>query len=311
MRYAIRNEYAVSAIDVLARRTRLSFLNARAALDALPRVVEIMAEELHWSYPERQRQIENTVKFLESMGLNAPFSIAPAPNPRVEKAREEVKRAGLWILGYGRASDITIESFGPGRSRFEAGEVAALRVAFSGKARVSMPATVGGDGDVAELKVPMEEVMDILRSVPGYPEISKKELDYVVAEAGMDGQKEVDLDEFIEVCFSFLFVIGVFEVVLMLLAGLLVVGQFERSVIHACNREESSKEDSCGEEWWWCLNGCMWRFVQPPRFISLSYRRSNNNLQIDFRFSCRMPNNNGLAESKYIQDGVWKHLWQA
>jgi len=201
VRYAIRNEYAVSAIDVLARRTRLSFLNARAALDALPRVVEIMAEELHWSYPERQRQIENTVKFLESMGLNAPFSITPAPIPRgfVEKAREEVKRVGLWVLGYGHASDITIESFGPGRSRFEAGEVAALRMAFSGRARVSVPDAVGVDGDVVELKVPMEEVMDILRSVPGYPEISKKELNYVVAEAGMDGQKEVDLDEFIEV----------------------------------------------------------------------------------------------------------------
>lgn len=217
MRYAIRNEYAVSAIDVLARRTRLSFLNARAALDALPRVVEIMAEELHWSYAERQRQIANTVKFLETMGLKAPSSITPALIPRgfVEKVREGVNRAGLWVLGYGRASDITIESFGPGRSRFEAGEVAALRVAFSGKARVSVPAAVGGDGDVAELKVPMEEVMDILRSVPGYPEISKKELDYVVAEAGMDGQKEVDLDEFIEVRFSFFFVIGCRELVLM------------------------------------------------------------------------------------------------
>ncbi|KIM41129.1 hypothetical protein M413DRAFT_445847 [Hebeloma cylindrosporum] len=198
VRYAIRNEYAVSAIDVLARRTRLSFLNARAALDALPRVVEIMADELQWSYAERQRQIANTVRFLESMGLNAPSSITPAPIPRgfVEKASEAVKRAGSWALGYGRGADVTIESFGPGRSRFEAGEVAALRTAFGGKAKVSVPG--GGDGDVAELKVRMDEVMDILRSVPGYPEISKKELDYVVAEAGMDGQKDVDLDEFIE-----------------------------------------------------------------------------------------------------------------
>lgn len=209
VRYAIRNEYAVSAIDVLARRTRLSFLNARAALDALPRVVEIMADELQWSYAERQRQIANTVKFLESMGLKAPPSVTPAPIPRgfLEKAREEVKCAGLWVLGYGRGPDITVESFGPGRSRFEAGEIASLRMAFNGKARVSVPAAVGGDGDVAELKLPIEEVLDILKTVPGYPEISKKELDYVVAEAGMDGQKEVDLDEFIEVRFflSFFF----------------------------------------------------------------------------------------------------------
>jgi glycerol-3-phosphate dehydrogenase len=203
VRYAIRNEYAITAIDVLARRTRLSFLNARAALDALPRVVDIMAEELQWSYAERQRQIANTVKFLESMGLTAPPSTVPAPIPRgfLEKAREEAKRAGLWVLGYGRGMDITVESFGPGRSRFEAGEMAALRQAFAGKAKAAVPTIVSGDGDVAELKVQMDEVMDILKSVPGYPEISKKELDYVVAEAGMDGQTEVDLDEFIEVRF--------------------------------------------------------------------------------------------------------------
>jgi len=78
--------------------------------------------------------------------------------------------------------------------------MAALRQAFAGKAKVTVPVTVGGDGGVAELKVQMDEVMDILKSVPGYPEISK-ELDYVIAEAGMDGQMEVDLDEFIEVRF--------------------------------------------------------------------------------------------------------------
>jgi len=37
-------------------------------------------------------------------------------------------------------------------------EVAALGVAFSGKASVSVPAAIGGDGSV-ELKVLMEEVM--------------------------------------------------------------------------------------------------------------------------------------------------------
>jgi glycerol-3-phosphate dehydrogenase len=218
VRYAIRNEYAITAIDVLARRTRLSFLNARAALDALPRVVDIMADELQWSYSERQRQIANTVKFLESMGLTAgPPSTLPPPFPRgfKEKVREEVRRAGLWVLGYGRGADVTVESFGPGRSRFEAGEMAALKQAFAGKAKVAVaPATVGGDCDVAELKVQMEEVMDILRSVPGYPEISKKELDYVVAEAGMDGQAEVDLDEFIEVrvVVVLVYVISVYDI---------------------------------------------------------------------------------------------------
>lgn len=46
--YAVR-EYAATAIDVIARRTRLSFLNVNAAEEALPRVIEIMSRELNWS----------------------------------------------------------------------------------------------------------------------------------------------------------------------------------------------------------------------------------------------------------------------
>ena len=53
IRYAVRHEYAQTAVDVLARRTRLSFLNAQAALEALPKVIDIMTEELGW---DRRRQ---------------------------------------------------------------------------------------------------------------------------------------------------------------------------------------------------------------------------------------------------------------
>ena len=56
MRYAIR-EYACSAVDILARRTRLSFCNATAAEEALPRIVDIMAEELKWT--EQQKKVIN------------------------------------------------------------------------------------------------------------------------------------------------------------------------------------------------------------------------------------------------------------
>lgn len=49
VRYAVRHEHAQTAVDVLARRTRLAFLNAQAALEALPRVLDIMTEELQWS----------------------------------------------------------------------------------------------------------------------------------------------------------------------------------------------------------------------------------------------------------------------
>lgn len=65
VRYAVR-EYACTAVDVLARRIRLSFLNVQAAEEALPKVVEIMAEELNWSKEESARQTEAALTFLKT-----------------------------------------------------------------------------------------------------------------------------------------------------------------------------------------------------------------------------------------------------
>lgn len=47
--YAARYEMACAPLDVLARRTRLAFLDTLAALAALPRVAELMGRELCWS----------------------------------------------------------------------------------------------------------------------------------------------------------------------------------------------------------------------------------------------------------------------
>ena len=69
VRYAVRHEYAETAIDVIARRCRLSFLNAQAALDSLPRVIEIMADELHWSGARAKQETAAATDFLGSMGL--------------------------------------------------------------------------------------------------------------------------------------------------------------------------------------------------------------------------------------------------
>ncbi|KAG9241622.1 mitochondrial putative glycerol-3-phosphate dehydrogenase [Calycina marina] len=56
VRYAVRHEYAQTAVDVIARRTRLSFLNAQAALEALPKVIDIMATELSWD--SKRKEVE-------------------------------------------------------------------------------------------------------------------------------------------------------------------------------------------------------------------------------------------------------------
>jgi glycerol-3-phosphate dehydrogenase len=81
VRYAVRSEYAQTAVDVLARRTRLSFLNAQAALEALPTVIDLMGEELQWNQARKDLEWTETVHFLASMGL---------PGSKLNLTREQV-----------------------------------------------------------------------------------------------------------------------------------------------------------------------------------------------------------------------------
>lgn len=82
VRYAVRHEYAQTAVDVIARRTRLAFLNVQAALEALPGVIDIMSEELKWSKDRKGKEWKDAVGFLVSMGL---------PEKRVDVTRKEVE----------------------------------------------------------------------------------------------------------------------------------------------------------------------------------------------------------------------------
>lgn len=69
--YAVR-EYACTAIDVIARRLRLAFLNTYAAHEVLENVVRIMGEELGWSQAECRRQLEEARNFINrEMGQDA------------------------------------------------------------------------------------------------------------------------------------------------------------------------------------------------------------------------------------------------
>jgi len=55
--WAAQQEMALTIEDVLARRMRVLFLNARAALEMAPMVAELMARVLGWSADFRQRQL--------------------------------------------------------------------------------------------------------------------------------------------------------------------------------------------------------------------------------------------------------------
>lgn len=70
IRYAIRHEYAQTAVDVIGRRTRLAFLNAEAALEALPEVISLMGDELKWDKKRKDLEYKDCVQYLATMGLS-------------------------------------------------------------------------------------------------------------------------------------------------------------------------------------------------------------------------------------------------
>jgi glycerol-3-phosphate dehydrogenase len=55
--WAVRHEMARTIEDVLARRTRALFLNARAAIEMVPTVADLMAPELGWDGSAKTRQL--------------------------------------------------------------------------------------------------------------------------------------------------------------------------------------------------------------------------------------------------------------
>jgi glycerol-3-phosphate dehydrogenase len=69
VRYACRSEYAATVPDFIARRTRLSFLNAEATVQAMPRIIDLMAEELGWDAKRKEREYKEGIEFLGSMGI--------------------------------------------------------------------------------------------------------------------------------------------------------------------------------------------------------------------------------------------------
>ncbi|KAL5994510.1 Glycerol-3-phosphate dehydrogenase sdp6, mitochondrial [Asimina triloba] len=69
--YCARNEYCESAVDFLARRSRLAFLDAAAASLAIPRVIEILAVEHGWDEVKCKRERQNAEAFLRTFQVAA------------------------------------------------------------------------------------------------------------------------------------------------------------------------------------------------------------------------------------------------
>jgi glycerol-3-phosphate dehydrogenase len=63
--WAARVELAQTPLDILARRTRIAFLDRAAAIEALPRVVSLLADELSWDVDRRESEQEQARSRLE------------------------------------------------------------------------------------------------------------------------------------------------------------------------------------------------------------------------------------------------------
>lgn len=152
--YATRHEYACTAVDVLARRTRLAFVDAQAALAALPRVIEIMSKELGWSRARQWEEYTRGMQFLGSMGLGPEWSLRSGSVGNVVKGGNLQSSWLTWFKnGFWRLASLVgasapfvglriatvpavrstaYSSFEPshGRAKFEMGEVDALQELF-------------------------------------------------------------------------------------------------------------------------------------------------------------------------------------
>jgi glycerol-3-phosphate dehydrogenase len=89
VRYAVRHEYAQTAVDVIGRRTRLAFLSAQAALEALPTVIDLMADELKWDKKRKDLEWTESVRYLATMGL---------PKSRQNLSRRDVESGKAFIF---------------------------------------------------------------------------------------------------------------------------------------------------------------------------------------------------------------------
>lgn len=83
--HQVRNEYARTAIDVLARRTRLAFLNKASAESALPRVIELLSDELNWDAKRRWKEYVDAERFLQTMHISDQFHWSELNHDAIEK----------------------------------------------------------------------------------------------------------------------------------------------------------------------------------------------------------------------------------
>ncbi len=69
--WAVRNEMARTVEDVLARRLRVLFLDAKASIEMTPKVAEIIAAKLNFDKEWEHQQIKTFLNLAENYQVSA------------------------------------------------------------------------------------------------------------------------------------------------------------------------------------------------------------------------------------------------
>lgn len=222
--YALTHEYAQKPLDVLLRRTRLGFVDARAALGALPEVVRVMGDALGWDVRRRQEEARRGEEVLRGMDAGGRVEIGSGAGTAATSVG-----AGWWMgefrrrlcSVFGCATPASVRSVSVAatypRALFEPGEIDALREVFGQLACIpSDSGSDSGSGSVEQqqqLKIPVSRLREAIQTVAGlgyaYDSVRESDFRYILREAGLSdspegsgkGKKrnELDFEEFIEV----------------------------------------------------------------------------------------------------------------
>jgi glycerol-3-phosphate dehydrogenase len=70
--HAVRNEFARSLMDFIARRTAMTWQAPSAALASAPQVAQLMAQELGWSLEQQRCELESFFEYVDQCRLDVP-----------------------------------------------------------------------------------------------------------------------------------------------------------------------------------------------------------------------------------------------
>ena len=65
--YSVDHEDARTVVDVISRRTRMTFLDAQSANEAIIPLVELMGGRLGWSADKKKEELAAAISFVNTM----------------------------------------------------------------------------------------------------------------------------------------------------------------------------------------------------------------------------------------------------